>query len=111
MNDTRISTQHQGTGVGADKMIDQPGSMQDSEASHDSYSSHGSGSARTQDLATTQRIENSQNRLDSQGKPSDPNDSRATSVGTVIPVWALKRGSRGAVRSVASSRAQPKQHE
>lgn len=106
LNDTRISTQHQGEGVGADKVIDQLGSIQDSEASHDSYSSHGSGSARTQDLATTQRIENSQNRLDSQGKPSDPNDSRATSVkGTVILVWALKRGSHGAVRSMASSRA------
>ena len=91
LNDTRIGTQHQGAGVGGDKIMDQLGSRQDSEASHDSYSSHGSGSATIQDLATTQRIENSQNRLESQGIPSDPNDSRATSVkGTVIPVWALK---------------------
>lgn len=36
--------------------------------------------ATAQDLATTQRRENLQNCLEGQGKPSEPDDSRAVSV-------------------------------
>lgn len=78
LNDTRIGTQRQEAGVGADKMMGQQGSRQDSEASHDSYSTHDSCSSY--DPGSSHNSENRQSpedRLDGQGEPPD---SRAASV-------------------------------